>query len=264
MSVNLGNLSDFLSVTKMSSEKNVELIEFVDNVCGGNIRLALDFIRVFVGSGNVDTGNILEIYRDSGTYTVPLHEFLRAVIYGDQRDYDPRASEITNLFDIRSPDGREHFLGPIALAFIGLEARPAANSGYVDAEEIYAYAQSLGFQPAQIADVLDKLLGQKLLETEKKDLVGERLDFQARRFRITSTGITHIKLPGSKQRTILDESHRSITHGCRQPSNQAHKTISRRGELAAPGSGGGFHHVCTPFKLLRARTSPLVASLHLC
>ena len=77
------------------------------------------------------------------------------------------------------------------------------------------------------------------------------------------TGITHIKLPGSKQRTILDESHRSITHGCRQPSNQAHKTISRRGELAAPGSGGGFHHVCTPFKLLRARTSPLVASLHL-
>ena len=78
-----------------------------------------------------------------------------------------------------------------------------------------------------------------------------------------STGITHIKLPGSKQRTILDESHRSISHGCRQPSNQAHKTISRRGELAAPGSGGGFHHVCTPFKLLRARTSPLVASLHL-
>ncbi len=76
-------------------------------------------------------------------------------------------------------------------------------------------------------------------------------------------GITHIKLPGSKQRTILDESHRSISHGCRQPSNQAHKTISRRGELAAPGSGGGFHHVCTPFKLLRARTSPLVASLHL-
>ena len=80
---------------------------------------------------------------------------------------------------------------------------------------------------------------------------------------INYTGITHIKLPGSKQRTILDESHRSISHGCRQPSNQAHKTISRRGELAAPGSGGGFHHVCTPFKLLRARTSPLVASLHL-
>ena len=188
MLVNLDDLSDFLSVTKMSFEKNVELIEFVDNVCGGNIRLALDFIRVFVGSGHVDTGKILGIYRDSGTYTVPLHEFLRAVIYGDQRDYDARASAITNLFDIRSPDGREHFLGPIALALIGLEARPAANSGYVDPEEIYAYAQSLGFQPAQIAGVLEKLLAQKLVETENKDFVGERFDFRPRRFRITTIG----------------------------------------------------------------------------
>ena len=29
------------------------------------------------------------------------------------------------------------------------------------------------------------------------------------------------------------------------------------------GSGGGFHHVCTPFEPLPARTSPLVTSLHL-
>ena len=188
MSVNLDDLLDFLSVTKTSFEKNNELVEFVDNVCGGNIRLALDFIRVFVGSGNVNTGKILEIYRETGAYTVPLHEFLRAVIYGDQRDYDPSASEITNLFDIRTPDGREHFLGPIALAFIGLEARPAANSGYVDAEEIYAYAQSLGFQPAQIADVLGRLLTQKLVETEYKDFVRERSDFQPHRYRITTIG----------------------------------------------------------------------------
>ena len=188
ISVSLDDLSDFLSVIKMSFQKNGELIEFVDNVCGGNIRLALDFIRVFVGSGNVDTGKILEIYRDSGRYTVPLHELLRAVIYGDQRDYDPRASEITNLFDIRSPDGKEHFLGPIALAFIELEARPAANSGYVDAEEIYAYAQSLGFQPAQITGVLENMLGQKLVETENKDFLGQQFNFQPRRFRITSIG----------------------------------------------------------------------------
>ena len=81
-----------------------------------------------------------------------------------------------------------------------------------------------------------------------------------------STGITHIKLPGSKQGTILDESHRSITHGCRQPSHRAYKTICRRGELAAPGSGGGFHHVCTPFQspgthlALGCLSSPLMTS----
>ena len=52
---------------------------------------------------------------------------------------------------------------------------------------------------------------------------------------LDESGITHIKLPGSKQRTILDESHRSITHGCRQPSHRAYKTICRRGELAFDG-----------------------------
>ena len=38
-------------------------------------------------------------------------------------------------------------------------------------------------------------------------------------------GITHIKLPGPKQRTILDESHRSITHGCRQPSKSSSQNL---------------------------------------
>ena len=38
---------------------------------------------------------------------------------------------------------------------------------------------------------------------------------------------------GPKQRTMLDENHGSITHQRRQPSNQAHKTISPRRELAA-------------------------------
>ena len=87
--VDLRNLVDYLKIIDYSIENNVELIEFVDNVCGGNIRLALDFIRTFVGSGHVDTAKMLLIYRNKGSYYVPLHEFVRAVIYGDHKDYDP-------------------------------------------------------------------------------------------------------------------------------------------------------------------------------
>jgi hypothetical protein len=47
------------------------------------------------------------------------------------------------------------------------------------------------------------------------------------------TDIYHIKLPGSRQLTVSDESHGSIIHERRQPSNQDHKAISRRCELAA-------------------------------
>ena len=52
---------------------------------------------------------------------------------------------------------------------------------------------------------------------------------------LTLSEIPHIRLPGPKQRTMLDESHGSITHQRRQPSNQAHKTIWPRRELAFSG-----------------------------
>ena len=52
------------------------------------------------------------------------------------------------------------------------------------------------------------------------------------RNQVVYTGISYIKLPGPKERTMLDENHGSITHQSRQPSNQAQKTISRRRELA--------------------------------
>ena len=61
----------------------------------------------------------------------------------------------------------------------------------------------------------------------------DRAFWQQVRHRLT--GIPHIKLPGPKHRTILDESHSRFTHEYRQPSNQAHKTIRRRRELVFDG-----------------------------
>ena len=70
----------------------------------------------------------------------------------------------------------------------------------------------------------------------------------------------HIKPPGSKQGTILEESGRTITHERRQPSHQAHKTIRRRRELVFDGQRRWLSlRLHSP----QARTSPLVASVHL-
>ena len=53
------------------------------------------------------------------------------------------------------------------------------------------------------------------------------------------------------------QSPRSIAHAV---TIQSSKTISWRGELVEPGIGGGSHHVCTPFKLLRAAPRPWLHS----
>ena len=165
-----------------------DLIEFVDNVCGGNIRLALDFIQVFVGSGHPDTSKMLEIYRQTRQYVVALHEFLRAVIYGGYRDYEPNFSEIANLFDIGGIDGREHFLAPIVLAYLGLESRASGNNGYVETESVYGYSQNIGFQPAQIRNVLSELIRRKLIETETRQPLAGPAGSTYLYFRITTIG----------------------------------------------------------------------------
>ena len=188
LNVDLQDLLDYLKIIDYSFGSNDELIEFVENVCGGNIRLALDFIRTFVGSGHANTAKMLRIYRSTGKYNVAFHEFVRAVIYGDYQDYSPGFSEITNLFDITGVDGREHFLAPIVLAYLGLESQASGSNGYVAVEAIYGYVQQLGFQPAKISGTFDRLLKNKLVETETKrplSSVGEGQDLF---YRITTIG----------------------------------------------------------------------------
>ena len=186
--VDLQDLLDYLRIIDYSFNHNGELVEFVDNVCGGNIRLALDFIQTFVGSGHANTAKMLQIYRETGRYSVAFHEFVRAVIYGDYRDYNPGFSKITNLFDISGADGREHFLAPIALGYLGLESQASGSAGYVAAEAIYGYVQHLGFQPAKISGALDRLLSNKLIETETKRPLSSVDEGRDLYYRITTIG----------------------------------------------------------------------------
>lgn len=98
-------------------EHRPELHRFCDNMCG-TIRLALDVIRMFIGSGHVDTQKILAKYNQTGRYDVALHEFVRAVLYGDYQLYDPSKSEIVNVLDVGEPDAKEHFLAALLLTHI--------------------------------------------------------------------------------------------------------------------------------------------------
>jgi hypothetical protein len=142
-------LADYLRFVE-GSFRRPELVEFVENLGGGNVRAALGFLNTFVGSGHVDTHKIRRIAEESGSYTVPFHEFVRAIIYGDYEHYEPRASPIANLFEISSPDPREHFLLPALLAHIERKGEVGHRKGYVSMESIMEFGQGCGFLPSQI------------------------------------------------------------------------------------------------------------------
>lgn len=159
------SLADYLAVVARSFCNNEELVECVENLCGGNVRRALDNIRDFMSSGHVDTDDILQ---HKATYVISRHQFMRAVLYRDGEHYDPAASEIVNLFDISEDDGREHFLTLLLLTELDQWARMRPGEGFVTAGEIFQSLESSGFRPEQIEFGLQRLLSGGLIEGAHK------------------------------------------------------------------------------------------------
>jgi hypothetical protein len=164
LSLNSEDMRTYLDVLIRAFGQNQHLKSLLENLSGGNLRLAMVFLSSFVGSGYVSTRRILDAASEGGTYYVPIHEFIRAVIFGDYDYFDPSASEICNLFDITTEDGREHFLLSLILAHVQRVGEAAGDDGYVEVSDIYLLAQSLGFLQEQVGPHLERALAKRLLE----------------------------------------------------------------------------------------------------
>jgi hypothetical protein len=180
----------YLAVLLESFQKSQELMESIDNMSSGNVREALRFVIAFIGSGHVNAEKIIEKHesaklkqelrmkpwqrrsRSQGSpipvdgYVIPVHEFLRAVIYGDYAQFDPASSPICNILDISQSDAREHFLLANILAFI--ERSGGVAEGFVSTDSIFEFAQRLGFHQSQVHFALDRAVDKHLLESNPR------------------------------------------------------------------------------------------------
>jgi hypothetical protein len=188
IAVNSPSLSAFLRAIIGSLQRNDLLVELIDNLSGRNVRASLDFVNTFIGSGHLDSRKIIDIQNEDGSgYTVSDHEFLRALVFGDHEHYDPRVSQICNLFDISLPDGREHFLLIALLSFI--ERAADSGDGFISAASAITFAQELHFAPSQIYAALERAAAKNLIDTFPTFSTSERWEA----FRISSVGAYAIK-----------------------------------------------------------------------
>ncbi len=188
--VRLNNLERIIEVFLRSLDANPALEEFIDNISGGNVRLALDLVRGFFGTGYVDTQKIVKIQDEGGDYKIPLHEFLKAVIFGDAEYYDPEQSPVANVFDLTHPDPKEHFLLPLLISLVAAGGSSSAD-GFVDTSSIYERLQSLRFTPDQIDSALTRGFRKKLVETSARR-VPQPGQVMPHALRVTSVGAYHI------------------------------------------------------------------------
>ncbi|MBO0879263.1 MAG: hypothetical protein J2P17_02550, partial [Mycobacterium sp.] len=190
VTVDSDSLIDYLEMLAHNFIDNDNIKRLIDNLAGGNMRLALQFVTDFIGSGHVATRKILDIYRETGRYDIPVHEFLRALLYGDNEYYDSEASSIANLLRIVTPDGREHFLLPLLLVQLQLLGEANAEEGYVSAPELYSFAQGLGFEPIQINAAIDYAEEKRLLDSAPRYSEGGEKIY----FRITTVGAYTVRV----------------------------------------------------------------------
>jgi hypothetical protein len=76
--------------------------------------------------------------------------------------YDPAGSPIANVFDISSPDRREHFLLPNILAFVDRTGR-FEQEGFVEAKRVREFCQDMAFFPSQIEAALKRAVSSATL-----------------------------------------------------------------------------------------------------
>ena len=94
------DISDFLTIAEDSIlEGSKHIVYFVDALCFGNMRLALQMFTTFLASGVTDVGKMLYIYRREGRYIIAYHEFIKSIMLGDRKYYKETASPILNVFD---------------------------------------------------------------------------------------------------------------------------------------------------------------------
>lgn len=179
-----------------SINTNRELLEAIDNISGGNIRKALDFFRSFLSSGHVDTEKILKIIVKDGKYQVPLHEFLRAIIYGDSKYYDNDRSPIVNLFDLSTYDPKEHFLLCVLLSLLQSLSKTGDKTGFVETASLVKALHDLGYIPEQIEFGLHRAVMHQLVDVTGRSKY--MLSFSMEKeipeaLRLTTVGAYHIK-----------------------------------------------------------------------
>jgi predicted type IV restriction endonuclease len=193
----LGSMAVFLRALLYSMEKNRDITEILANITGGNIRAVVEFVRQFIGSPNVEAEKIVDIHGKTGNYIIPLHEFSKAAILGDYSHFVPESSLAMNVFDVESPDRREHFLSLMIVAFLLSDESPKDRDGFVCTALIIEEMQNWRFLPEQVEKALRKVTNKRLIETTERitfeeDLVG-LIGSMLEGFRQTSVGAYHVR-----------------------------------------------------------------------
>lgn len=198
VTLHIDSLAKLIRALLDSLARNKDLNEFIVNVSGGNVRVAVELISKFLGSPNVESERIVRKMTEENAYYVPLHEFSKAALLGDYSHFHEESSSAVNAFSVFYRDQKEHFLTPLILGFLSWDGADRAKAdGFILTESINFEMQNNGFTLEQISSHIQKLTRRKLIEAAERRLLETTQEIHERglpdSFRITTLGAYHLK-----------------------------------------------------------------------
>ena len=168
-------------------QKNRNIALFIESLCFGNMRMALEMFTTFLVSGATDVGKMLGIYRREGAYFVAFHEFVKSIMLGDRKYYKESESPVMNLYDCGAERHSSHFTALRILAFL-LSRRGESSRegrGYCEVAKVISFFEDVFDNREDIVRTLERLVYRQLIEANTRStdsIVG------ASHVRVTSGG----------------------------------------------------------------------------
>lgn len=160
-------IANFLKIVQESIfQQSRSISRFIESICFGNMRLALQMFTTFLVSGATNVDKMLLIYERDGAYYVAFHEFVKSIMLGDRKYYREAQSPVMNVFDCGAQRNSSHFT---ALRIIRVLAERRGEStpqgqGYVPISELAAMFEEVFDNLEDFLRTMNRLVSKQLVE----------------------------------------------------------------------------------------------------
>lgn len=193
ISIDKSAIADLLKIVRHSIfEQNIYISRFIEAICYGNMRRALQMFTTFLVSGVTDVDKMLNIYRREGAYYVAFHEFVKSIMLEDRRYYKESHSQIMNVFNCGNYNNSSHFTSLRVLKFL-LNYRGASSregQGFCDLIQIIGFFEDVFDNREDLITTINTLVARQLIEANNRST--EDISY-ATHIRLTSAGWYYLR-----------------------------------------------------------------------
>lgn len=144
---------EMLSASVLGTEVG-NLIEFSAT---GDVRLALQMTKQFLQFGYSTSYKAFQAFEQTGSYRFPIHEAIRAIMFGNQSIYRDEFSPFINPFDAKTGRSESQFLRIYIMSALVSAASTKTFQG-IEASEIISSLEKLGFSQRITNKVIEDLI----------------------------------------------------------------------------------------------------------